>query len=185
MHSSKHVDTSPTTTQKYHALLKHLPSNTVLSKMGDFFFAELYWILPIIERPFFDELFQPWIELRHARNPTTTGPMTASNEVFQFGALLAQMLAVVMQLMLSREDARETLDIECGAAMVEVLTRKFHQLGLDIMSLLGRSTPTVTSIQHSMLRMQSLKNAGRGMEAWSALGEATRLVMLMLFTVAM
>jgi hypothetical protein len=164
---------SPGTVRRYHAQVQQLPPASVLQKVAGFFFDELYWILPIVERPLFHELLHPWLDLRRSCDGKSTY-IAVMHEVMQFGALLAQMLGVAMQLILSAKDAKETLGLDCGTNSVETLSKRFHRLGIDIMLLLGRSMPTVTSIQHSMLNMQWLKNAGFAKDAWAALGEATR-----------
>lgn len=56
------------------------------------------------------------------------------------------------------------------------LAHEYGKIGMEIMSLLGRHSSTLTAVEHDLLRSGWLKNYSRGTEAWHLLGSAIRFV---------
>ncbi|KAL1631770.1 hypothetical protein SLS56_004291 [Neofusicoccum ribis] len=72
---------------KYLAFIKKIPPYAVLKELIEVYFVESNWSYPILERPFFNELFAQWTAL----NPATTrftGPKGISRDLQYFAALI-------------------------------------------------------------------------------------------------
>lgn len=155
---------------KYLAFIKNLPTKTIVEELTEVYFVESNWSYPVLERPFFNELFTSWFAL----NSTTTrytGPKGVSRDIQYFGALLFQVCAMALQLIPPNAPCFKELSV-ANATECDRLSQKFSDIAMEIMNLLGRHDPTLSAVQTDFLRAVWLKNASRGTEAWHALNDA-------------
>lgn len=56
----------------------------------------------------------------------------------------------------------------------DCLSYDFSTRGMEIVLLVGREDPTITTVQNGLMRALWLKNSSRGRGAWHVLGDAIR-----------
>ncbi|KAL1628936.1 hypothetical protein SLS54_001625 [Diplodia seriata] len=155
---------------KYLAFIKNLPARPIVEELVEVYFVESNWSYPILERPFFNDLFANWFAL----NPTATrytGPKGVPRDTQYFGALLLQLCSLALQLIPPDAACLKELSL-ANATECDRLSGKFNDISMEIMNLLGRHDPTLSAVQTDFLRAVWLKNASRGTEAWHALNDA-------------
>lgn len=162
----------PAAKDRYCYLLSQIPNDKTMTEFVDLYFSEANWVLFVLEKVFFEKNYASWLELR-ATVWKDRSPEGLSRDLQYFPALLFQMMAVALQFMPPGSSLRRSLGLD-DAPSVDALSRKYTSLGMEIMSLLGRHEPALTSIQHDLLRVQWLKNRGRGTDSWDILGLAIR-----------
>lgn len=163
---------TPAIKDKYCRLLSQIPSHEILRQFINLYFEEANWMLLVLEKCFFEKDYASWLAIREVISKD--GSLGAlSRDLQYFPALLFQIMAVALQFMPSGSRLRRSLGLT-DAASVDVLSRKYTSLGLEVMFLLGRHAPALASIQHDLLRVQWLKNQGRGSDSWDGLGLAIR-----------
>lgn len=155
---------------KYLAFIKKIPPYAVLKELIEVYFVESNWSYPILERPFFNELFAQWTAL----NPATTrftGPKGISRDLQYFAALIFGICAVSLQLIPPHAACLRGISVT-NATACDRLSQRFSDIAMEIMTILGRHDPTLGGVQTDFLRAVWLKNCSRGTEAWHALNDA-------------
>lgn len=152
-------------------LIAKLPPRTTLETLVDFFFGEVNWHYFILEKLYFDELFSRWPPAEEADGVRYLQTAELSNELRYFPALLCQVIALSLQFLPPDWDALAQSSTN-GIAT----SRVYSDLGDELLSLLGRPGFALTAIQADFLRSSWLKNCGRGIESWHAVGYAIRYV---------
>ena len=157
---------------RYHSLLNRLPTVAVISELTELYFREANAHVGVLEEYFFLKLQGPWQETLKARLKTV---MLAgmSRESLYFPPLLFQMLAVATQYLTLDSPTVERLGMTTYKELDD-LSYDYAQHGMDMMRLLGRHNPSVTSVQHDLMRAFWCKNCSRGTESWYILGDAIR-----------
>jgi len=100
-------------------------------------------------------------------------PEELSKELRYFPALLFQVLALALQFLPSAAAVWKRLPTNDIA-----LCRRYSDIGVELMVILGRPGVALTAVQADFLRTSWLKNIGRGVEAWHSIGNAIRSVYL-------
>ncbi|TGO86321.1 hypothetical protein BPOR_0313g00010 [Botrytis porri] len=145
---------------------------SIISELVDLFFSELHWYLKVIEEHYFRDLLQSWQDIRN----TLSGQSdlgSISKDLLYFPALLLQTLAVSLQFLPPNTEASKTLQLKT-LLDCDRLSHEYSKAGMEIMSLLGRHSSTITGVEHDLLKSGWLKNYSRGTEAWHLLGSAIR-----------
>lgn len=157
---------------RYQSLLNRLPTVAVISELTELYFREANAHVGVLEKYFFMKLQGPWQETLKARQKTV---MLAgmSRESLYFPPLLFQMLAVATQYLTLDSPTLERLGMTTYKAL-DNLSYDYAQHGMDMMRLLGRHNPSVTSVRHDLMRAFWCKNCSRGTESWYILGDAIR-----------
>jgi hypothetical protein len=157
---------------KYRECLTELPSLRIVKDLINVFFIELGWYVSILERSYFDRIHASWLEVSEDVVKTRNLD-TLSRDLQYFPALLFQLLAVALHFLPPDSPSWRLLDLMDPLAC-EILSTKYSEIGMVIMSILGRHNPTLTAIQHDLMRATWLKNTSRGTESWHSLGDAIR-----------
>ncbi|TEY87352.1 hypothetical protein BOTCAL_0003g00320 [Botryotinia calthae] len=157
---------------KFLSLVIQLPSQSIISELVDLFFSELHWYLKILEEHYFRNLLKSWQDIRS----TLSGQSdlgSISRDLLYFPALLFQTLAVSLQFLPPDTEASKILHLKT-LLDCDRLSHDYSKIGMEIMSLLGRHSSTITGVEHDLLKSGWLKNYSRGTEAWHLLGSAIR-----------
>ena len=157
---------------KYFSLIDLLPRGPILKELVKVFFGDANSHVNVLEQFFFDKSFRAWQSFKE-RPRKEIKLEEIPRELLFFPGVLYQILAVALQY----------VTLECYAAQLMEATNwsdlenhslHYTQRGMEVMKLLGRHSPTVTSIQHDLMRSFWLKNSSRGTESWYNLGDAIR-----------
>lgn len=135
------------------------------------FFSQANWYYLVLTPYFFNAKLKSW---QKARNSFGTDLRRWDQDLRHFSALLFQVLANALQFLSLGTTAAKSLRIE-DYVHCDRLSQEYSAIGMQIMDILGRYNPTVTSAEHDMLRAAWLKCESRGKEAWYILGNAIRL----------
>jgi hypothetical protein len=155
-----------------------IPSQAITRELIEVYFSEANWYFALLEKYYFEKLYTSWCDLnnRSRDNGQFEG---LSRDLLCFPALIFQVLAVALQF--------TPLDIPCVQALgIESLTRRdclssdLSAKGMEIVRVVGRHEPGITTVQNDLMRALWLKNSSRGREAWHVLGGAIRLASISL-----
>lgn len=94
-----------------------------------------------------------------------------SMELRYFPSLLFQVIALALQF-LPKDGGVLAKSSSTGIAT----SQTYSNLGDELLSRLGRPGFALAAVQADFLRSSWLKNCGRGIEAWHAVGHAIRFV---------
>ncbi|RDW88417.1 hypothetical protein BP6252_00449 [Coleophoma cylindrospora] len=97
---------------------------------------------------------------------------TRSNDDKYFPALLFQVIA--LSLLFLPPTAAIDLEVLQKGESLHALSAKYSDFGCTLMTLLGRHFPTISSIQHDLLRSAWLKTSNLVPESWHTLSQAIR-----------
>lgn len=162
---------------KFLSLVIQLPSQSIISELVDIFFSEIHFYLKILEEHYFRNLLKSWQDVRS----TLSGQSdlgSISRDLLYFPALLFQTLAVSLQFLPPDTEASKILHLKT-LLDCDRLSHEYSKIGMEIMSLLGRHSSTITGVEHDLLKSGWLKNYSRGTEAWHLLGSAIRFVVFL------
>lgn len=160
---------------RFWSLVEELPSQAIIDELVGFYFSEVNWYYPILERYYFQKLKNSWAEATRTGNGEMK-QITLSElprDLVYFPALLFQVLAIGLQFAPPEALAPKILKVESVTAS-DLLSRTFSDKGMAIMNILGRYHTTLAAVQHDFLRALWLKDCGRGSESWHSLGNAVR-----------
>ncbi|KAJ5301966.1 hypothetical protein N7508_006829 [Penicillium antarcticum] len=150
-------------------LLSKLPPRPVLQTLIDLFFTEVNWHYFILDRFYFDDLFSRWPISEELEPVGYLSLDELSRELCYFPAVLFQVTCLTLQFLPSEQ-------IETARVSANDLanSQSYSDIGDQLLSNLGRPGAALSGVQAEFLRASCLKNAGRGTEAWHALGNAIR-----------
>ncbi|ESZ93547.1 hypothetical protein SBOR_6089 [Sclerotinia borealis F-4128] len=157
---------------KFLSLVIQLPSQSIISELIESFLLEVHWYFKILEEQYFITLLKSWQDIRN----TLSGQSdlgSISRDLQYFPALLFQVLAVSLQFLPPNTEASKVLHLDT-LLDCDRLSHEYSKIGMEIMSLLGRHSSTLTAVEHDMMKSAWLKNYSRGSEAWHLLGSAIR-----------
>lgn len=146
-----------------------------------FFFKNVNdWQYSIVELHFFQTQLDEWWDCIPCL-PSIDHPRHLPNNDEYFPALLFQVIALSLQFLPPTFD----IDIEPlkQGKSLHALSAQYSNFGCALLGLLGRQRPTLSSIQHDLLRSAWLKNADVVPESWHTLGQAIRLVVFSVFKI--
>lgn len=137
-----------------------------------FYFSGDNWSFAVLDKHYFDKAYEVWAHSWYGIADQRDGK-SLTREMQAFPALLFSVLAVALQFLPLRSPTAEALMID-GIESCDSLSQKFCGIGFRLMNLVGRSYPSLISVQHDLSRAIWLKNCSRGTEAWQSLGSAIR-----------
>lgn len=152
-------------------LIAKLPPRTEIEALVDFFFHEVNWHYGILERFYFDSLLSRWPPAGQKEAVSYLQIAELSMELRYFPSLLFQVIALALQF-LPNEWGILAKSSSTGIAT----SQTYSDLGDELLSRLGRPGFALAAVQADFLRSSWLKNCGRGIEAWHAVGHAIRYV---------
>jgi hypothetical protein len=165
--------------ERYRKLVEQLPNQDIVAELTKIFTAEMSWLAIIIEEYFFNEGLSNWYSVKvHIANGELS---QLQPDVLHFPALLFQLLAVVLQILPPSPETSRQLHLD-GNGASERLSQRYSRLGLGVIELVGKDHPTITSVQHDILRGLWHKNCSQGTEAWRILGSAVRSISNLVLT---
>ncbi|KIX00156.1 uncharacterized protein Z518_10293 [Rhinocladiella mackenziei CBS 650.93] len=163
--------------ERYCILASQLPPGSVLTELIDLYFSDADWYFMSLDRYYFEDLLRSWTRVSEVvilhRNLKQL-----SRESQYFPALLFQFLAVALQLLPLNTKAALALQVS-SFTEIDKLSESYSKAGLEIIGLLGRQQPTITSVEHDIMRLTWLKNCSRGSEAWHFLSHSIRQAQLL------
>ena len=165
---SKQPSKDPSLTSRYRNLVALLPPAAISKSLIDTYFKEVSWYTSTLDRYYFEADYRSWIKAYDAT--CVTG---LSRDLQFFPALLFQVLAVAVQFLDPEILATRLLNVQDPTSR-ERLSHRYSTAGVEIMSVLKRHNPTLSSIQHDQIRSLWLKCCSRGTESWYALTDAIR-----------
>ncbi|KAL7920077.1 fungal-specific transcription factor domain-containing protein [Trichoderma austrokoningii] len=152
------------------SLITKLPPRIVLEALVNLFFDEVNSHYFILERFYFNALFSQWPFKEKIETVKFLSSVQLSTELRYFPSLLFQVIALSLQFLPPDWDGF------ISASSSELSTsRTYSDFGDRLLYLLGRPGLAITAIQADFLRSSWLKNCGRAVEAWHAVGYAIRL----------
>lgn len=153
-------------------ILIQLPAAETVQKLVTIFFDEANWYFSVLDRYYFDQVYQQWFRtwIEVAR---TGSSMCVTAEVLYFPALLFQVVAIALQFVPPSLAEREDIALLAHPSF-EYKSSTYSGAGQAIMNLLGRRIRSLTAIEADLMRCAWLKNSGEGAEAWYILGNAVR-----------
>jgi Fungal specific transcription factor domain/Fungal Zn(2)-Cys(6) binuclear cluster domain len=156
--------------EKFFDTLAALPASEITDELVQVFFVEANPHVGVLDQYFFRKALASW-KSSSAAMDTNLGAV--SRDVLYFPAVLFQVLAVALQYVPLDSIPIQQLDLSSYVA-IDDISQKYSQLGLELMKVLGRHSPTIMSVQHDLMRAFWLKNCSRGTETWYILGDAIR-----------
>lgn len=148
-----------------------LPPRSVIEALVDFFFDEVNWHYFILERLYFNDLFSRWPPKEMTEPVKYLKPPQLSTELRYFPSLLFQVIALSLQFIPPDWDVLPKPSLR-GLAT----SRTYSDLGDELLHFLGRPGFAIAAVQADFLRSSWLKNCGRGVESWHAVGNSIRFV---------
>ena len=146
-----------------------LPSRMAINKLVEFFFDDVNWQYFILEKQYFDCLVTCWYGTSVETLPHL-GHEDLGRELHYFPALLFQVLGLAIQFL-----PLNSTVWECLSQADMALCQKYSDIGVELMRHAQSEIVALTKIQADFLRASWLKNIGKGVEAWRAVGNAIRL----------
>lgn len=157
---------------RYLEIISQIPSEAVCRDLYETYFNEADWYYHALDRHHFVAQFASWT--RHDLvSRKTKDFQSLSRDMHYFPALLFQLLAVALQFPRLNSYAATSLCLK-NFAECDKRSELYSRLALEIVTLLGRHNPAITSCEYDLMRTTWLKNCSRGSESWHTVGNAIR-----------
>jgi hypothetical protein len=160
--------TYPSLASRYRNLVALLPPMAISKALVDTYFVEVSWYSAQLDRYYFEAEYAAW---QKAYDATCMDNLPRNLQFFP--ALLFQVLAVAVQFLPSNNLTAKLLRVEDSTAR-ERLSHRYSTAGTEVMAVLKRHNPTLTSVQHDQLKALWLKCSSRGTESWHSVSDAVR-----------
>ncbi|KAJ4857212.1 fungal specific transcription factor domain-containing protein [Trichoderma breve] len=147
--------------------LQELPSRSVIEALVDFFFDEVNWHYFILERLYFNDIFSRWPPKERTEPVKYLKSTQLSMELRYFPSLLFQVIALAVQFLPPDWDVLPEPSLRGLAS-----SRTYSDLGDELLYFLRRPGLALAAVQADFLRSSWLKNYGRGVESWHAVGNS-------------
>lgn len=153
-------------------LCAKLPPQPIARELIETYFSEANWYFAVLEKYYFEKLYNSWCALSgHPMKDLQFGSLP--HDLLHFPELLFQVLAVALQFAPPDMSYVQVLGVD-GFTRRDCLSSDFSTKGMEIVLIVGRDDPTITTVQNGLMRALWLKNSSRGREAWHVLGDAIR-----------
>ncbi|KAK7906220.1 hypothetical protein LTR67_000946 [Exophiala xenobiotica] len=162
---------------RYCQLASQLPPRSVVSELIDVYFTHADWYFMALDRYCVEDQLTSWVSISDSVCEHQN-LHRLSRALCYAPALLLQVLAVALQFLPPGTESASSLHLT-DSTRVEKLSQSYSRSALEIMTLLGRHEPTVTSVEHDLMRLTWLKNRSRGSESWQFLSLAVRQAQLL------
>lgn len=171
--SPTRASTLPASTMSHFSdLCAKLPPQPIARELIETYFSEANWYFAVLEKYYFEELYNSWCALSgHPMKDLQFGSLP--HDLLHFPELLFQVLAVALQFAPPDMSYVQVLGVD-GFTRRDCLSSDFSTKGMEIVLIVGRDDPTITTVQNGLMRALWLKNSSRGREAWHVLGDAIR-----------
>ncbi|KKP03289.1 fungal specific transcription factor domain-containing protein [Trichoderma harzianum] len=157
------------------SLVAKLPSRSVIEALVDFFFDEVNWHYFILERLYFNDLFSRWPPKERTEPVKYLKSTQLSMELRYFPSLLFQVIALAVQFLPPDWDVLPEPSLRGLAS-----SRTYSDLGDELLYFLRRPGLALAAVQADFLRSSWLKNYGRGVESWHAVGNSISYMAMLL-----
>lgn len=162
------------TMSRFSDLCAKLPPRPIARQLVETYFSEANWYFAVLEKYYVEKLYGSWCALSDRSMIDGHGQFTRlPRDLLHFPALLFQVLAVALQFAPPGMPYLQALGVD-GFPRRDCLSYDFSTRGMEIVLLVGREDPTITTVQNGLMRALWLKNSSRGREAWHVLGDAIR-----------
>jgi hypothetical protein len=168
-----------TESSTYDEMVARLPSSLIIDDIARIFFIEADWYFCVLDRPYYEELYNLWKSrrpsCRNKINLPSNEPVFVRNsaEVRYFPALLFQVLALTLHFLPTSCIARDSLELKDHRA-ADKLSKYYSDSGAEIMGQLGRIDSPISAVLADLLRCAWMKNSGLGTHSWHSLSDAIR-----------
>lgn len=157
---------------RFFDLCAKLPPRSVTRELIEIYFSEANWYFAVLEKYYFEKLYSSWCS--HSDDSMRNGQFgRLPRDLLHFPALIFQVLAVALQFTPPSKPYLQASGVD-GFASRDSLSSDFSMRGMEIVHLVGRDEPTISTVQNDLMRALWLKNSSRGREAWQVLGGAIR-----------
>lgn len=142
------------------------------------FFSEVNWVYDMIHPESFLRMLKEWFMACASDSPPCpvhgrSGNSERRRSLSQFPSLLLQVLAMGLQS-LPREHYKQMSQLNHGNVDFRTMAITLSNTACELATLLASSQATLPRVQQWFLRASFLKNDGRTIEAWHALGQGIR-----------
>lgn len=162
------TSTDPSLASRYRSLVALLPPVSISRALIDTYFVEVSWYSAQLDQYYFEADYTAW---QKAYDATCIKNLTRNLQFFP--ALLFQVLAVAVQFLPSNNATAKLLRVEDSISR-ERVSHSYSTAGTEIMTVLKRHNPTLTSIQSDQIKALWLKCSSRGTESWHSVSDAVR-----------
>lgn len=155
------------------SLVSQLPDKSYTKSLVTLFFDNVNdWQYSILDRYFFQTQLENWWNCIPDMMLVGYQKGLRNNDDKYFPALLYQVIALSLQFL----PPTTAIDLEFlkKGKSLHALSAKYSDLGCTLMALLGRHFPTLSSVQHDLLRSAWLKTSDLIPESWHTLSQAIR-----------
>lgn len=147
---------TPALRERYKGLIRQLPSRSFIDRLVDIFMKEYNWQYYFVDPDIFDRQLEEWNALPFSIF-SSDGPHGIPPDLRVFPAVLFQVVAAAL-LVVPEELAEEFAALKYAANMTyEDLACDYSESGASIVSLLGKTGLSVTTVQAEFLRASFLK----------------------------
>jgi hypothetical protein len=157
----------------YYGYVRRIPAMAHCTVLFRYFFDEVNPIHSTLDEIIFGEQLKRWWSLAHG-SLLQKGMEGLPLDIRSFPALIFQVLALTLQFVPSTyELSMEELKFGPSQTLTE-LSVEYHDCGLSLTQIVGRSPLTFIGVQNSSLIDLWLMNTGDLMRAWTHSGQTAR-----------
>ncbi|KAI1171337.1 Orotidine 5'-phosphate decarboxylase [Nemania sp. FL0916] len=159
--------------ERYKSLIRQLPARTYLEQLIDVYFTDVNWQYFGIDEPLIRELMRRWYN-QPFNLLSSSGPHALEPTLRALPALLFQMAAcALLYLPQDTEKTFECLKYTSNMSFDD-LSLEYSEVGVNILSLLGKRQMSITTVLAGWCRASLLKFSGMVTEAWHQVGTSIR-----------
>ncbi|KJZ80333.1 hypothetical protein HIM_00183 [Hirsutella minnesotensis 3608] len=159
--------------EKYKGLVRQLPARPYVNKLIDIFLSRFNWQYDFVQPDIFIRQLDEWNRLPFGVL-SREGPEGLSPDLRVFPAVLFQVAAMSL-LLVSETEPSMLRGVKYTDGMTfDELAGEYSEAGATIVTLLGKTSLSVTTVQAEFLRASYLKFTAKVTESWHAIGMAVR-----------
>ncbi|PKS12202.1 hypothetical protein jhhlp_001501 [Lomentospora prolificans] len=156
--------------ERYKSLIRHLPAKSYVDQLVSIYFREVNWHYHVLDEDEFLRMVDCWSQIPFEVFQKT-GPMDLSPDMRVFPALLFQVLATVL-LVVDDEPKGPFESLKyVGTMSLRDLAIDYSESGHALLSLVGRTQVTVTTVQAGMIHSMLFAYMADILGSWTILGE--------------
>lgn len=157
--------------ERYKNLIRHLPAKSYVDQLVSIYFKEVNWHYHVLDEDDFLRMVDCWSQIPFEVFQKT-GPMDLPPEMRVFPALLFQVLATVLLVVMDEPKGPFESLKYVGTMTLRDLAIDYSESGHALLSLFGTTQATVTTVQAGMIRSMLFAYLSDILGSWTALGEA-------------
>ncbi|KAM4059876.1 fungal specific transcription factor [Hirsutella rhossiliensis] len=159
--------------EKYKGLARQLPAPSYATKLIGMFLAEFNWQYDFVQPDVFLRQLDEWNRLP-AGLLSSQGPEGLSPDLRAFPAALFQVMAMALLLVSDGQSSGLSGVKYAEGTTFEELACEYSEAGASIVTLLGKKSLSLTTVQAEFLRASFLKFTASVAESWHMISIAIR-----------